>query len=56
MIRVTFVTFFVGFSGPVFGQVPGVTSKTIPLGQSAAFSGPAAFDLTMIGRSGKFVK
>ena len=42
MIRVTFVTFLVGLSAPVFAQVPGVTSKTILLGQSAAFSGPAA--------------
>ena len=42
MIRVTFVTFLVALSAPVFAQVPGVTSKTILLGQSAAFSGPAA--------------
>jgi len=42
MIRVTFVTFLVALSGPVFAQVPGVTSKTVLLGQSAAFSGPAA--------------
>ncbi len=49
MIRVAFIAFLVslsgpvfGLSGPVFGQAPGVTSKTILLGQSAAFSGPAA--------------
>src|SRR3989449_11546780 len=42
MIRVTFVTFLVALSGPVFAQVPGVTAKSILLGQSAAFSGPAA--------------
>src|SRR5467141_2805684 len=42
MIRVTFVTFLVALSAPVFAQVPGVTSKAILLGQSAAFSGPAA--------------
>ena len=29
-------------SFPAFGQVPGVTAKSILLGQSAAFSGPAA--------------
>jgi ABC-type branched-subunit amino acid transport system substrate-binding protein len=42
MSRVTFTTFLVALSGPVFAQVPGVTSRTILLGQSAAFSGPAA--------------
>lgn len=42
MSRVTFVTFLVALSGQVFGQAPGVTSKTILLGQSAPFSGPAA--------------
>jgi ABC-type branched-subunit amino acid transport system substrate-binding protein len=42
MLRVTSITFLVALSGQVFGQVPGVTSKTILLGQSAAFSGPAA--------------
>src|SRR5678816_3506018 len=42
MSRVTFVTFLVALSGHVFGQAPGVTSKTILLGQSAPFSGPAA--------------
>ncbi|HXZ54374.1 MAG TPA: ABC transporter substrate-binding protein, partial [Burkholderiales bacterium] len=31
-----------GFSALVFGQAPGVTPKTILLGQSAAFTGPAA--------------
>lgn len=42
MFRVTFLTLFTAFSGAVFGQTPGVTPKTILLGQSAAFSGPAA--------------
>ncbi len=42
MIRVAFIAFLVSLSGPAFGQAPGVTSKTILLGQSAAFSGPAA--------------
>jgi ABC-type branched-subunit amino acid transport system substrate-binding protein len=42
MIRVTFFTALTAFSGLVFGQVPGVTPKTIVLGQSAAFTGPAA--------------
>src|SRR6266849_1014204 len=42
MIRVAFIAFLVSLSGPVFGQAPGVTSKTILLGQSAAFSCPAA--------------
>src|SRR5437879_8766209 len=42
MIRVTFVAFLVALSAPVFAQAPGVTSKTILVGQSAAFSGPAA--------------
>src|SRR5438093_1403589 len=42
MSRVTFIPFLVALSGPAFGQAPGVTSKTILLGQSAAFSGPAA--------------
>jgi ABC-type branched-subunit amino acid transport system substrate-binding protein len=42
MIRVTFFTALTAVSGLVFGQVPGVTSKTIVLGQSAAFTGPAA--------------
>jgi ABC-type branched-subunit amino acid transport system substrate-binding protein len=42
MSRVTFIAFLVALSGPAFGQAPGVTSKTILLGQAAAFSGPAA--------------
>ena len=42
MIRVTFFTALTAVSGLVFGQAPGVTSKTIVLGQSAAFTGPAA--------------
>lgn len=42
MIRVTFFTALTAISGLVFGQVPGVTPKTIVLGQSAAFTGPAA--------------
>ncbi len=42
MSRVTFIAFLAALSGPVSGQAPGVTSKTILLGQSAAFSGPAA--------------
>jgi ABC-type branched-subunit amino acid transport system substrate-binding protein len=42
MFRVTFFTFLAALSGVVFGQSPGVTPKTILLGQSAAFSGPAA--------------
>jgi len=42
MVRVTFFAFLTAFSGWGFGQVPGVTPKTIVLGQSAAFSGPAA--------------
>jgi branched-chain amino acid transport system substrate-binding protein len=42
MLRVTFFTLLTALSGVVFGQSPGVTPKTILLGQSAAFSGPAA--------------
>jgi ABC-type branched-subunit amino acid transport system substrate-binding protein len=42
MIRVTFFTLLTVVSGLVFAQTPGVTPKTILLGQSAAFSGPAA--------------
>ena len=42
MSRVTFIAFLAALCGPVFGQAPGVTSKSILLGQSAAFSGPAA--------------
>ena len=42
MIRATLFTLLTAVSGLVFGQTPGVTPKTILLGQSAAFSGPAA--------------
>jgi len=42
MVRATFFTFLAAFSGSVLGQTSGVTSKTILLGQSAAFTGPAA--------------
>src|SRR5215470_4007050 len=42
MFRVTFFTQLAVFSSAVFGQVPGVSPKTIVLGQSAAFTGPAA--------------
>jgi ABC-type branched-subunit amino acid transport system substrate-binding protein len=42
MVRVTLCTFLVALSGAVVGQTPGVTARTILLGQSAAFSGPAA--------------
>ena len=42
MVRATFFTLLAVFSGSVLGQTPGVTSKTILLGQSAAFTGPAA--------------
>src|SRR5690348_15981875 len=42
MIRPTFLALLTAFSGLAIGQVPGVTHKTILLGQSAAFSGPAA--------------
>ena len=39
MSRVTFIAFLAAFCGPAFGATPGVSSKTILLGQSAAFSG-----------------
>lgn len=42
MGRVTLITLLAAFAGPAPGQVPGVTSKAIVLGQSAPFSGPAA--------------
>jgi ABC-type branched-subunit amino acid transport system substrate-binding protein len=42
MFRVTFFTLLIAFSGLASGQTPGVTPKTIVLGQSAAFTGPAA--------------
>jgi len=42
MFRVTFFTLLVAFSGLALGQTPGVTPKSIVLGQSAAFTGPAA--------------
>src|SRR4029077_8722178 len=38
----TFFTLLAAYSGTVLSQTPGVTSKTILLGQSAAFTGPAA--------------
>ena len=42
MIRVTFITLLAAFSSLALGQTPGVAAKTIVLGQSAAFTGPAA--------------
>src|SRR5262245_11470550 len=42
MFRVTFFTLATAFSGLLFAQAPGVTPKTIVLGHSAAFTGPAA--------------
>jgi branched-chain amino acid transport system substrate-binding protein len=42
MFRLTFFALLAAFSAPALAQVQGVTSKTILLGQSAAFSGPAA--------------
>ena len=42
MFRVTFFTLLIAFSGLASGQTPGVTPKSIVLGQSAAFTGPAA--------------
>jgi ABC-type branched-subunit amino acid transport system substrate-binding protein len=42
MGRVTFFALLTALSSVAFGQVPGVTSKTIVLGESAAFTGPAA--------------
>jgi len=42
VLRAIFATLLAGFSALVFGQTPGVTPKTILLGQSAAFTGPAA--------------
>ncbi len=41
-MRIHLTTLAALLSFPVFGQVPGVTAKSILLGQSAAFSGPAA--------------
>jgi ABC-type branched-subunit amino acid transport system substrate-binding protein len=35
-------TLAIAFAAPVLAQTPGVTSRSIVLGQSAAFSGPAA--------------
>jgi ABC-type branched-subunit amino acid transport system substrate-binding protein len=40
--RILCATFAIAFAGSAFAQSPGVTSKSILLGQSAAFSGPAA--------------
>ena len=38
MLRVTFSMLMVALSGPVFGQVPGVTSKTkVPIFQRPIF-------------------
>jgi branched-chain amino acid transport system substrate-binding protein len=42
MIRILLAVIWAAFSGLAFGQVPGVTPKSILLGQSAAFTGPAA--------------
>ena len=42
MFRAVSFTFLAGFSSFALGQSPGVTSRTILLGQSAAFTGPAA--------------
>jgi branched-chain amino acid transport system substrate-binding protein len=42
MNRILCATFALAFAGSAFAQSPGVTSKSILLGQSAAFSGPAA--------------
>jgi branched-chain amino acid transport system substrate-binding protein len=42
VLRAILVALLVGFSTLVFGQAPGVTPKTIVLGQSAPFTGPAA--------------
>src|SRR5215468_9866969 len=42
MFRVTFITLLTALPSLVFAQTPGVTAKTIVLGQSAAFTGPAA--------------
>jgi len=41
-MRIYLTTIAALLSFPAFGQVPGVTAKSILLGQSAAFSGPAA--------------
>jgi ABC-type branched-subunit amino acid transport system substrate-binding protein len=41
-MRIHLTTLAALLSFPAFGQVPGVTAKSISLGQSAAFSGPAA--------------
>jgi len=42
MIRVLSATLAVALAVPVFAQTPGVTPNSIVLGESAAFSGPAA--------------
>src|SRR5215471_3883338 len=42
MLRVTFFTLLAAFSSAALSQAPGVTPQTIVLGQSAAFTGPAA--------------
>jgi ABC-type branched-subunit amino acid transport system substrate-binding protein len=41
-MRIHLTTLAALLSFPAFGQAPGVTAKSILLGQSAAFSGPAA--------------
>src|SRR5216684_7542876 len=41
-MRIHLTTLAALLSFPVFAQAPGVTAKAILLGQSAAFSGPAA--------------
>ena len=42
MLRAILVALLAGFSTLAVGQAPGVTPKTIVLGQSAPFTGPAA--------------
>src|ERR1700716_2219208 len=42
MMRGLFAVLSAALSSCAFAQVPGVTAKSILLGQSAAFSGPAA--------------
>jgi ABC-type branched-subunit amino acid transport system substrate-binding protein len=42
MSRILCAALAIAFAGCAFAQSPGVTSKSILLGQSAAFSGPAA--------------
>ena len=42
MIRLALFALLAAISFSAFAQAPGVTAKTVLLGQSAAFSGPAA--------------